>query len=533
MRRDRFLVVAVGVAIALALFGINWGLPSAYSWSNDDITPKMPLSIPAIWRSGHHAYPYLHAWLDRALYAPYLALLRHRGDLVAGCADLTKARCYAAPDEQLGVLILLARLLSVAMGAGIVAAVYAVALIAFRDRLAARMAALLAACCQVLVFHAHLGNLDTPSVFWFAVSLVFYTRLARGDRVRDYAALGVLAGCALATKESVIGAYALMAIAVAIAHVRRVTGGARRRDPRAVVRALADRQLVAGAIGVVAVYGFANNVLLNPSGYAQHVRFWIGGHGISGWNQGYTGQIPLLGTFAARLGEAIGWPLLLLCAAGTVWSLWRHRIAAWLLVPVVSYYLFTIVPIRYVYVRFTMPVVVVLVVFGGVLAADMWRWRGRGRGAARAVVALVVAHGLLYSVQSDLLMLRDARYAAEVWLVANVPREATVEAIGSKTYLPRLAYLGYGDERIPWEEMTPAGLARRAPDYIVLSSKSIAAADATGQSLVDDLLAGRGDYDVAFDARTRSPLARILGTSYVDSRVNPRVVVLRRRGAGG
>ena len=38
--------------------------------------------------------------------------------------------------------------------------------------LAANLAALIAACSQVLVCYAHLGNLDTPSMFWFAVSLV-------------------------------------------------------------------------------------------------------------------------------------------------------------------------------------------------------------------------------------------------------------------------------------------------------------------------------------------------------------------------
>jgi hypothetical protein len=527
-REAAWLAVIVAVALALILVGITWGLPSAWSWSNDDITPKMPLSIPAIWQGGTHPYPYLQAWLDRALYVPYLARLRGRGELRVDCEDLTKARCYRDPHRALGALILLGRLLSAAMGVGIVLAVYAAARLAFADVLAARLAALVAAVTQVLVFHAHLGNVDTPVTFWFALSLVPYVRLFRRGQVRDHVLLGLLSGAALATKESVVGAHVLMILAVAVAGVRRARSAPASASGRRGAAGYLGRRWAALAVGYAGVYVVANNVLLNPTGYAEHFRFWIGGRGISGWNASYTGQLPLLGTSALRLVDAMGLPLVVLSMVGVLWSLARHRVAWWLLVPGVSYYVITIALVRYVYVRFTMPIVVVLAVFGGLLAADLWRLGGRARVLGRVAVALAVVYGLLYSVQSDLLMVRDARYAAESWIQRVIPADATVEVVGSKTYLPRLDYLGYGDERIPWEELSDAGLARRAPEFIVVSSKSAASAAAQVRPFLADLLAGRAGYAVVFDHRTASPLAGILGTHYADSRVNPRVIVLRR-----
>lgn len=551
-RLPRGLVAVVGLSLALNSLGAGWGLPNDRSWSNDDPTPRVPLRIDRIWCCGDDKYPYLQPLLTRALYAPSLAWWRARGDLDAACDDLGDRDCYARPFEQLGWLMRLSRLLAAAMGAGTVAAVYALAQRLYRDRRAATGAGLAAAVVHELVLFSHWGNVDVPYLFWFAWSIVAFVAVVDRGRGRDYAAFGLLSAAALSTKESIVGAYIGVGAAILVVHARRALAAAAAAAPSpaaltpaaragVVARAAVDRRLVALVVALFGLYGVVNNVVFNWAGYQAHVGYWLAGTGIDPWNDRFAGHAALLVTFAARLRDAVGWPWLLAAVVATAWAAWRDRRTLWVVVPAVSYYLFTIAPIRYAYTRFTLPVAILLAVpLGRALAAAFAArdgggvaspgaagsaWAARG---ARAALAIAVAHGLLYSVHADVMLLIDGRYAAEAWLEAAVPRGTTVVAIGSPSYLPRLAWLGYDPERLDDDEATLSDVVAEDAAVVVTTRRARAPGIGAAPTLVDDLV-GAG-YDVVYDAASPAPLAPLLGTAYIESRVNPRTVVLARPG---
>lgn len=554
----RGLIAVLALSLTLNSIGAGWGLPNDRSWSNDDPTPKVPLRIGQIWCCGDNKYPYLQPLITRAVYAPSVAWWRHNGDIIEPCDDLGDADCFRRPYDQLGWLMRLSRLLAAAMGAGVVAAVYAMTRRLYADRRAALFAALAAAVVHELVLFSHWGNVDVPYLFWFAWSIVAFIDVVDRGRVRDYAAFGLLSSAALSTKESIVGAYVLVGVAILVVHARRAL--AARPPGQAATYALersltADPRLTVLLLCLFGLYGIVNNVVFNWAGFQAHVGHWIGGTGIDPWNDRFTGHAALLATFAARLRDAAGWPWLAAAGVGAAWATWRDRRTAWVLLPAVSYYLFTIAPIRYTYTRFTLPVAILLAVPVGWLAARVFADRrvwvrdavdggggGSGRdivdadppgrrsgiaaNVARSVLALTFLHALLYSIHADVMLLTDGRFAAERWLVAEVPREARVVVIGSSSYLPRLDWLGYEPERLDDDDASLAAVQAEDADVVVTTRRARAPGIGADPTLVDQLVAA--GYAVRYDAASPAPLAPLLGTAYIESRVNPRTVILVR-----
>jgi len=521
----RALAAILALSLALGSVGAGWGLPNDRSWSNDDPTPRVPLRIGQIWCCGHDRYPYLQPLITRAVYAPSLAWWRLRGEIAASCADLGDADCYARPYEQLGWLMRLSRALAAVMGAGVVAAVYAMAVRLYADRRAALCAALAAAVIHELVLFSHWGNVDVPYLFWFAWSIVAFLDVVQRGRTRDFAAFGLLAAAALATKESIVGAYVGVGLAILVVHARRALAARPPGQPAAqdLWRAALDQRLLILLACLLGLYGLANNVVFNPSGFAEHVGYWIGGAGIAPWNDRFSGHAALLATFGKQLGDAVGRPWLAAAGVAAALAAWRDRRTGWVLLPAASYYLFTIAPIRYAFTRFTLPVAILLAVPLGWLAA-----RAMSTTLGRVALAMVFAHALLYSMHADVMLVIDSRYAAERWLASAVPRQARVVAIGSPSYLPRLAYLGYAPQRLDDDDASlPAILAEDA-DVVVMARRSRAAA-ADGASMLVDQLVGSG-YTIAYEATIRAPLAPFIGTDFIETRVIPRAMILAREG---
>jgi len=575
--------LALGLVLALSLVvnvaGGGWGLPAEYSWSNDDPTPKHALAVPHYWSSSWYKYPYLQLWLDRALYQPTLWRIARAGQLDTPATDpdcaVMDLDCLEVDDRSAvaGSFMRRSRHLRALMGAGIALAAYALARRLRASKTAAVAAAAVVAVAQSMVFYAHVGNVDLPSAFWGAWALVAWAGLLGGDRRRDWLAFGALGGAALATKESVVGLFVLPALVVVWRRARRewragdgrsldgprlaLPSSAPRGVPRGSARGLAAlRGLiwpgpVMAAAGLFVVYGTALNVAGNPEGFRQHVAYWLAGPGIDPWNDRYQGPLWLLAEAGQRLVEAMGWPLAALCAVGALLALRRaprtapwppHEArgddavaaiarwddARWLVVPLVSYFLFTLLPVQYTYTRFVLPVVVVAAVWGGLAFEAAWR---RGL-VARALAAGALAHGLLVVVHLDALLRYDARYAAESWLAANAAEGSDVRYVGSRTHLPRLEVAGVHGERLEEADFTAEGLRRIGlPDVVLVSSRGVENLDASGLAFLAQAATDGGLYRLAFDEQTRTGLEPLLLGAHLESRINPRVMVLVRRGA--
>lgn len=526
LRSHRILSAILLLALGLNLLGIDWGLPNVEAWNADDISPWKPLQTPWNYVHGYHKYPYLHSLISLASYTPYLLYLTLLGRIDLSCFPTLEQQCFSDPYTQLSALMLISRALSVLMGLGIVVGVYRLSLTLHGERAAAQLAAGIAACSWVLVSYSHLGNLDVPQCFWFVVTLILFVQvLQRGARF-DYLAFGLASGCALATKEGIIGAYLGMGLAIYGVHVNRE----RRGEPltlRSWLAATVDGKLLGLLAALLIVYALANNVLFNWSGFVRHWEMWLPtGSRMTGFRADFPGYARFYQRFLGSLAQAMGTPLLGLCGAGLLYAPWRYPWSAVLLLPAATYALFSVTVAGFVPVRFMFPLVLILAVFGGVLASRMLRAAPRLRVLSISVLAAVFAHGFLYSLNGDLVLLNDSRYLAESWIRENVEKTARIQVFSSYTYLPRLDFLGYRSLPVPEERIGPEFLREIRPDFVIFSSKYTLRLEDEEREFVDALLAGSRGYRVVWKGRGHTRLERWFEDPA--SWANPVITILER-----
>jgi hypothetical protein len=524
----RVLAAVVAAVLLLMLLAFQWGLPNLVAWNGDEIAPDKPLRVVHDWLRGHHKYPYLHWWLNLALYLPWLAGVAAAGQLDLSCFPRVLPTCFAAPWRDMTVFLALSRALSVAMGVGFVLATRRLALALHGDRAAALVAALVAGSSPTLVFFCHTSNLEVPELFWFTASLIPALAVWRRGTLADYAAFGLLAGCAISTKDPILGAYVLPGLALLAVHVARVAQESGERGAGLARRALLDRRLLVLAGAVAGLYVAVQNVIFNFEGFTEHWRFWTEGGPVFRVMK-TRGQGPwlFLWRFFLSLEGLLGIPVLLLCLAGGVWAWSAAPGTRVLALPFASYFVVSLAP-AFAEPRVALPLLPFLAIWGGLVASRLLRARGALRPLAAALVALALAHEFALSLSLDLRMLRDARYEAEDWLAGQAPAGARVAALSSAKFLPRLGRMGYEVRWFDASEIQPGALEAAGSEWAVVTGGGHPFAD---RAYLDDLRAGRRGYDVAFVARGGRPPPRWLSTRYAPGAVSPPVWILRRAGA--
>jgi hypothetical protein len=232
---------------------------------------------------------------------------------------------------------------------------------------------------------------------------------------------------------------------------------------------------------------------------------------------------------ARLLAFCLGLPALLACGMGAVlaWRQGRRRLVAAAILPCLSYFLFFMCAAMVAYDRYLLPVVLALAVLGGWLLAAAGQAGGTARWLGRGLAAAILALGLARCLAVDLALVRDARYAAERWMDAHVPRGAEVAVSGPLAHLPRL-------HGLRWTQQ--ASLRGTRAGYVVLTSDYAAAArDRQAGETAAQRTARELGYATAFRHRTRLPWPLDLGwwiaglEPYTNlHKVNPEVTILVR-----
>ena len=523
--------------IGVLLFGfllntaaIDWGIPNIHSWNPDDIAPAKPLRVVQTYTHGWDKYPLLQSWVDFVLFQPLLLYWSADGTFKPGCESNIEA-CFGDPYGQLSILLILSRLLSTLMAAGAVYWIYRISLLVFQDRLAAVLGALVLTTSNVFVFSAHVGNVDVPYLFWFSWSIYHYLRIVQTNQTKHYIAFGFLSACALATKEAIIGAYVLVGFFIYVLYMRGAVQEMQRISIRSVLKIHIHGRLVGLLAALLLTYAIINNVVFNWDGYVKHFTFWVGSNspGVGPYSKRDLGTLWLLKQFVVHLRAGMGQPLFFLCAAGSVYGLVRDwQKAVLLIIPAVSYYVFSIHTIHFSLIRYGLPVVVILAIFGGALAARLCRVRPPRIWLCIPIVIIVFLHGFLKSANVVWVMRNDSRYLTEQWLLNHVPKTTTMGVFSFPTYLPRFGLLGYQVDRIPSENLTVGYLEEKGPPYLALTSKYYSGFRGEQRELLDALFGGKLNYRQLWDYRYESPLKPIVGEWYVSGFINPRITIFKR-----
>jgi 4-amino-4-deoxy-L-arabinose transferase-like glycosyltransferase len=496
----RGLWAAIALSLALNVTAVWWGLPSRFAWAPDELQPPIILQgIDERFSGDWHqpAYPPFHYYVLAATYLPVLAL-----DLVD--VDSISGRT---------LFYYLGRIVSLAMGLGILWTLHALAALVF-DRCAALGATFVAAFTAPFVYYSKTANLDVPAAFWVLLSIYFFVRHLQTDAARDLMGFALTAVVAMGTKDQ---AYAFYVLPVGIYLMRRW----RRGEP------LLDRPRLVALGAATLAFLAIHNVVFNFWGFVHHFEeiLWARSHYSS--FEGSLSQLALFGQTLRHLQFALGWPMTIACTLGVVSTLRERRerpLPLWLLLFAASYYLFFIAPVRSTWLRYIVPLVLLLSVFGGALLARVW---SRGVRWHRLGIVVALGYSFVYAASIDVLLLHDSRYEIERWLRTRVSEGDTVGFIGPEYYLPRL-------DGLPARRLRPTEsvLERARPDYLVVNpeySSRFAPGTREG-ALFASLAAGRAGYGLALSYRSQPEpmLLRFDGVLGNMAKANPLIEVYER-----
>jgi hypothetical protein len=513
------------LSVAASATGIGWGLPSVMGWAPDELIPAEVLAAARRHFGGgwHHVYPPFHFYLLAAAYAPVLAVT---GTPVADTGQELWRRQW--PGGAYLALFVIGRVLSLLMAAGALMAVHKAALLT-AGRAGAAFAALALALSLPFAFYSRLANVDVPYVFWFALALLAYVRILARHDLKDYLAFAASAVLSVCSKDQAWALYPLPAVHVLLA-LRRERE--RRGAPAGLRDVVSDQRVVSSALLAGFVFLVAQNIPFNAAGFAAHVGVVTGplNRDLQMFDRTLAGEWRMARLTVSLLGFALGPPALLASAAGLVRALLARPRPTLLLaaaLPAVSYAVFFLAPVLVGYDRFMLPLCVVAALFAGYAVSG-----GGLPAAVRGPLMIAVAtYGILRVAALGLAMQKDARYAAEDWLAANVRPGQQVAAVGPLAYLPRV-------QRFDWVHAAPslAALDRLRPDFVVLNAEyAERPEDGAARDFYETLGRGGAGYRRAFDYRHPAPALVDLRwwiagrEGYTNlAKVNPRVLVFER-----
>lgn len=516
-----WLAALLFTCLFLYAFPIWWGLPAAGSqsrtWAFDEVRPTQ--GETARQRHGGR-YPPLHYALLRVAHAP-VQELRARGVL-----DLD-------PRESTMVLQLVSRSVSLLMALATVWLVYRAGRLLL-DRRWSVFAAATAASMTPLAFYAKTANLEVPYIFWFTASLIFFIKAYRRHQSRDYLCFATAATLSICTKDQAYGLFLLPSLAL-VWHLRRHAHGG---SPAVsgLARTLVDRRIVFSFLLGAGLFAWIHGLHRGTGDFLHHLRV-ITGSGSAPfqiWEATLSGQVSMAAKAVRHVAFTMSPPLFLVALLGIAIAIARPSLRSrWipsLLFPL-SYYLTFIAVILYHYVRFFLPVGIVLSLFAALGAKIVWERTRRARPWVTLGLATTLAYALSVSLSLDLHMLFDTRYVVERWM-------AEQRAAGRRVLL-----IGNRRQQVPRAEvMIPIDRVRRHrqrllpsadPDYLVINESQFYSPGE--RALLEELKSGTANFVLERRFHRRPPLDLFDTEGLVTnlSYVNPEITVLRRLGPWG
>jgi 4-amino-4-deoxy-L-arabinose transferase-like glycosyltransferase len=523
------LAVLAALCLALNLHGIGWGLPNpGHDWTPDSVAPMGPLAYAKRLLDGEpwlSKYPPTHFMVLAAAYAPYVAYLRLTGGMTTPTD--TYPHGLTDPAASLAVFTVIARLVSVAMGTGLVLVCY-FTVRTLHGRLAALVAGLLVATSYPIVHYAHNANIDVPHLFWAFLAVWSFVSLLERPRAGLYVLFGAFMALALGTKTSIYGLFAGLLVVGAAVHVAwwhraRPGDGARRR-------LAAHVGIGALAFGVAAVVAF--NLLLDWPGFLHYVDLHLhrsvkGAEDIRFSSSRLAGELTLMATYGRFLFESSVAPVFALIVAGVAYGLVRApRPTLVAVVPALVYYALVLRVHSTAHLRYQLPLYLLLTWPAARLLADALTMPRRlPRLATQAAAVLVLGYATLQAFSVGTLYNRDPRYAAEDWLRRTAAPGTVVVGIAPDYTLPRFPENVRVARRQVWDYVgTQVGDIRDADAELVVMGLSLARRVQDADK-IDRFLRERG-YRLAADFKAPLPL---FGREIKDlAAINPRVGVFRR-----
>ncbi len=400
------LAVVLVAGLGLRLWGVRQGLPYAYNTDEADhfVPHAVKMFADGTLNPKYFANPPAFTYVLHVLFALWYG----------GGGGVRRA--FALHPEDVYTL---ARIAAALLGTGALWLLYATG-----ARLFGRAVGLLAAAIEAVaflpVFYAHLALNDVPTLAPLTLSLLGTAGIVSKGRLRDYLLAGVGLGLACATKYT--AGIVLVPLLVA--------AGVRYLD----ADAAAKRRVLAGlpAAGAVALAAF---VAANPYAVLDYHAFHaelVHQSTLSAESEGKLGAPKQGGLlyYLWSLTWGLGWAPAL-AALGGSFVVWRsnRRLGALLVPATLLFLLFMGLQGRY-FGRWLLPIFPLVCLLAAYFVVRLIAWATQPRSlpaagrvaVATALIAALLAQGLIFSVHSGLVLSRaDTRTLTREWMVANIP----------------------------------------------------------------------------------------------------------------
>ena len=454
------------------LIGINWGLPSSEDWHSDSLAPYYPLlGLSQGFSFGYlNKYPLVHQVILAVLNLPVAIVAFINSNPMEGLS-LSKFLMLIRSPEYASVLTFTDRLVSAAMGLGIIYWMYRSVKELFNER-TALITAFLLSFDAVLNFYSHMAKVEVPYIFWGVLGMYMLIRVIKYEQLKDYIYLALFSCLSYGTKDQGYALFVLPFIFyLAIYKVMY-------RDVAVSIgKTIFRKNFLWFCLAFIVITLVTQNVFFNLEGFIY--RFEI----LTGWN----GQRSMAYTLAPAgiwalfvdcirsiIDDAIGLPLFLLYAAGVILFV-IHRFSdrkdfiekSIFLIGALSTYLFFVQVSRQDAVRFLLPITIFLTVYGAYLLNFLYeKLSGKLRIFAYAVCSLIFLYSFYLTFSVNMNFLNDLRYETEEWMADNIHAGSTIEYYAYLHYLPRFQK-GISSYRITNDALS---IEKRKPNYIVLTS---------------------------------------------------------------
>lgn len=424
------LALVVAAAIAVRVYGLDWGLP--YRFHSDE--GHMIGNAEKI----RSAASLVELPKHEPLFFIYPTFLNHL--LLLFAVPLFRLFPFSPTDPASTTLYyLMGRGLSASFGVASCVLVYVIGRRAYSGAAGLLGAAFLA--FSVLhIRESHFFTTDVTMTFFTLLLLWLAQRIAAGaGSARLWAGVGLVTGLGCATKQTVLMALPV----VLLAHL--VDAGRDGRNLGALRRAAAKRTfwtrpLLAAAIAAVAYMAanpyplFAPDVFMS---WMESLKGFLTGTDQRNWIFQFTGTTVAF-WFTNLLWFGMGPPLLLAALAGAGWALWRRRTGDVLVLTYLGFYLATVGTGFMKFVRYAIPLIPLFSLLAARLLVELQeRLQGRSRTAARALAAAVLVVTALLGVSYlNIYRVGDPRVQASRWIHENIPAGTTVAVDNSRTTPP-------------------------------------------------------------------------------------------------
>jgi len=456
----------------LFIIGIEWGLPNTESWHADDLAPFHPLmGLSRGFSFGYlNKYPLVHQFILAILNIPVVIAALVNSNPLEGLQVL-RFLTLIRSAEYATALIIIDRLVSVAMGLGIVYYMYLSARELFSQRVAVFTAIILSFNALVNYF-AHVSKNEGPYIFWAVVALYKLIQVIKYERLKDYILLALFACFSYGSKDQGYAIFILPFILYTMVYQIQY-----RKEGDSWYGAFFRKKFLVFGVCFLLFTVITQNMILNWEGFIYRYELltgWEGHRSIS-----YTLDVPGLwalfyDTMKSTMIDGMGIPFFIISMAGIILLFVRFIKSrrelfekSIFIIASVSFYLFFIQIVRQSSARYEMPQSIFFSIYGGFALDFVWeRARGKLRYAFVALMILICGYSFYYTFSVNMNFVDDMRYTVEEWMDENIEKGSTIEYYSWLHYLPRMPQ-GTTSYRVKSNAMD---IERRQPDYIILTS---------------------------------------------------------------